>query len=159
MEEINVHGCIFGDGIPKVCVPLVKKTAAEIIEEARQIADKKDYGKAATERMKELDREWKKIGYSGRENNNALWDEFNEVKESFWQVKKNFAISRISSELEGKKKQLDSLKRKLEDAEYRIKIAANPTMKEDAEIEYRNRLREIDSLEAEIESDEARING
>ena len=51
------------------------------------------------------------------------------------------------------------LKRKLEDAEYRIKIAANPTMKEDAEIEYRNRLREIDSLEAEIESDEARING
>ena len=32
-------------------------------------------------------------------------------------------------------------------------------MKEDAEIEYRNRLREIDSLEAEIESDEARING
>ena len=130
-----------------------------LIEEARQIADKKDYGKAATERMKELDREWKKIGYSGRENNNALWDEFNEVKESFWQVKKNFAISRISSELEGKKKQLDSLKRKLEDAEYRIKIAANPTMKEDAEIEYRNRLREIDSLEAEIESDEARING
>ena len=130
-----------------------------LIEEARQIAEKKDYGKNATERMKELDREWKKIGYSGRENNNALWDEFNEVKESFWQVKKNFAISRISSELEGKKKQLDSLKRKLEDAEYRIKIAANPTMKEDAEIEYRNRLREIDSLEAEIESDEARING
>ncbi|MCI6915016.1 MAG: type I 3-dehydroquinate dehydratase [Lachnospiraceae bacterium] len=37
MEEINVHGCIFGDGIPKVCVPLVKTTAAEIIEEARQI--------------------------------------------------------------------------------------------------------------------------
>ena len=130
-----------------------------LIEEARQIAEKKDYGKNATERMKELDREWKKLGYSGRENNNALWDEFNEVKESFWQVKKSFMISRISNELEGKKKQLESLKRKLEDAEFRIKIAANPSMKEDAEIEYRNRQRDIDSLEAEIEADEERING
>ena len=68
-------------------------------------------------------------------------------------------ISRISNELEGKKKQLESLKRKLEDAEFRIKIAANPSMKEDAEIEYRNRQRDIDSLEAEIEADEERING
>ena len=30
---------------------------------------------------------------------------------------------------------------------------------EDAEIEYRNRQRDIDSLEAEIEADEERING
>lgn len=129
----------------------------KLIEEARAIAEKKDYGRAPTERMKELDREWKTAGYSGRDTNNALWDEFTEIKEGFWAVKKNFAVSRISSELENKKKQLESLKKKLEDAEYRIKIATNPGMREDAEIEYRNRLREIDSLEAEIESDEERI--
>lgn len=129
----------------------------KLIEEAKEIADKKDYSKAPTERMKELDREWKTLGYSGREMNNTLWDEFSEVKESFWAVKKNYAISRISDGLEGKKKQLESLKKKLEDAEYRIKIAANPGMKEDAEIEFRNRQREVDSLEAEIEADEERI--
>ena len=129
----------------------------KLIEEAREIADKKDYSKAPTERMKELDKEWKTLGYSGRDMNNALWDEFSEVKESFWAVKKDFALSRISNELEGKKKQLESLKKKLEDVEFRIKIATNPGMKEDAEIELRNRQREIDSLEAEIESDEERI--
>lgn len=129
----------------------------KLIAEAKEIADKKDYSKAPTERMKELDKEWKTLGYSGKDMNNALWDEFSEVKESFWAVKKNYAISRISDELEGKKKQLESLKKKLEDAEYRIKIAANPGMKEDAEIEFRNRQREVDSLEAEIEADEERI--
>ncbi|MGM9942114.1 MAG: DUF349 domain-containing protein [Bulleidia sp.] len=133
------------------------ETKKKLIEEARAIVEKKDYGRAATDRMKALDKEWKAAGYSGRDTNNPLWDEFTEVKESFWSVKKNFAVSRISSELETKKKQLDSLKKKLEDAEYRIKIATNPGMKEDAEIEYRNRLREIDSLEAEIEDDEERL--
>ena len=129
----------------------------KLIEEAAEISAKKDYSKNATERMKQLDKEWRTIGFSGKDLNDKLWDEFNEAKEVFWDAKKSAALKRISAGLEAKELQLNDLKKKLEDAEYRIKIAPNPAMKNDAEIEHRNRLAEIDQLEAEIEADKKRL--
>lgn len=37
MEQVTVHGCTFGDGIPKICVPIVGRTKEEILDQAQQI--------------------------------------------------------------------------------------------------------------------------
>ncbi len=37
MEPVVVHGCKFGDGIPKICVPIIGRSASEIIKEAEFI--------------------------------------------------------------------------------------------------------------------------
>lgn len=39
MKEITVRGVVFGTGIPKICVPIVGKTAEEILDQAKQICD------------------------------------------------------------------------------------------------------------------------
>ncbi|MFA9377224.1 MAG: type I 3-dehydroquinate dehydratase [Lachnotalea sp.] len=39
MNTITVKNVVLGDGIPKICVPIVAKTKKEIIEEAKSFAD------------------------------------------------------------------------------------------------------------------------
>lgn len=129
----------------------------KLIEEAKAISSKEDYGREATERMKELDKEWRASGYSGKEKNNALWDEFNEAKEVFWAAKKSKAMKKIQDIVDRKKKEEADLKKKIEDLEFRIEIAPNPAMKEDSERELRLRQNELEKLQVSIEEDEKRM--
>ncbi len=130
----------------------------KLISEAKEISDKKEYGKENTERMKELDKEWRAAGYSGKDKNDALWDEFNAAKEVFWDAKKAESLKRIQTIVDRKKKELSDLKKKVEDLEFRIEIAPNPMMKEDCERELHLRESEIDKLTASIEEDEKKLS-
>ena len=38
MKTVTVKNITIGEGIPKICVPLVGVTEAEIVEEARQLS-------------------------------------------------------------------------------------------------------------------------
>lgn len=129
----------------------------ELITEAKNISDQQDYGRTNTERMKELDKEWRAAGYSGKDQNDALWDEFNKAKEVFWDAKKNNAFKRVQTGIDNKKSQLADIKKKIEDLEFRMTIAPNPAMKDDIENELYLRKSEEEKLEAEIEDDEKKF--
>ena len=58
-----------------------------IIAEAAAILEKKDFAKAATDAMRNLDVRWKEAGYAGKDSNDSLWDEFKAVKNKFWDAK------------------------------------------------------------------------
>ena len=133
------------------------ETKKKLIEEAKEISAKNDYGRANTDRMKELDKEWRAAGYSGKDQNDALWDEFNQSKEVFWDAKKNHAMKRIQSGIDAKQKELDETKKKIEDLEYRMEIAPNPAMKEDIQNELYLRKSELDQLQDEIDEEAGRL--
>lgn len=130
----------------------------KLIEEAKEISDKKDYGRETTERMKELDKEWRAAGYSGKEKNDALWDAFNKAKEVFWDAKKTESLKKIQNIVDRKKAELADLKKKIEDLEFQIEIAPNPDMREDWERELQMRENEANRLESSIEDDEAKLS-
>ena len=90
--------------------------------------------------------------------NDALWDAFNEAKEVFWSAKKSESLKKIQNIIDRKKNELESLKKKIEDLQFRIEIAPNPNMKEDFERELHLKENEMDKLEASIAEDEKKIS-
>lgn len=76
-----------------------------LIDEAKEISAKQDYSKETTERMKQLDVEWREAGYSGKDTNDKLWDEFKAAKDVFWNGKHESSQERFK-ELIAKKEDL-----------------------------------------------------
>ena len=58
---------------------------SELIQTASAITATLDYSNANAEKMKDLDRQWKEIGFCGKDNEKKLWEAFSEAKESFWE--------------------------------------------------------------------------
>lgn len=65
-----------------------------ILQEATAIANSCDYSQENTNRMKNLDAEWKNAGSAGRENEEQLWNLFQQAKTSFWEGKRRYAEQR-----------------------------------------------------------------
>ena len=130
-----------------------KEKKRALIEEAKQITATEDYGRDNTDRMKELDKEWKTAGFSGKADNDRLWDEFTEAKEAFWDAKRGEINKRSEAALERKEAEAAQLKKEIEDLEFKITI----TTKVDAKYELENSVdRKKDRLDA-VEADIANI--
>lgn len=104
------------DADRKVSIDAKKK----LIEEAKEIADKKDYSKETTERMKQLDVEWKAIGYSGKNDNDRLWDEFKAAKDVFWNAKHENSQERFKNLIDQKDEKIKSMREQVEELEERV---------------------------------------
>ena len=92
-----------------------------LIEEAKTIAATKDYGREKTDRMKVLDKEWRAAGYSGSDQNDALWDTFTQAKEVFWNGKREDSQKRLQEAYDHKKSQLPIVREeinRLQEQEY-----------------------------------------
>ena len=122
-----------------------------LIEEAAAITAEKNYSKEKTERMKALDREWKTAGYSGKNDNDRLWDEFCKAKEEFWSAKKAIADKRFQDQIDSRLAKVEELNKQIEDLEYRMTIVPKPAMKKDLETSVYLKKGEIESVEKEIE--------
>ena len=129
-----------------------------LIEEAKKIAATGIFSKDNTERMKQLDKEWKTAGYSGKDNNDKLWNEFSVAKESFWDAKKSVATKRIQEQIDAKEAEITALKKSIEDLEYRITIAPNPNMKDDIERSIYLKKSEINDLQGQIDDLQAKLD-
>ncbi len=81
-----------------------------LIVKAKELAEKVDYSQETTEAMKQLDVEWKKLGYSGREDNDKLWDEFKAAKDVFWNAKHEDSQKRLTSLIDRKEEQIKNLR-------------------------------------------------
>lgn len=86
-----------------------------LIEEAKAIAEEKDYSKEKTNRMKALDQEWRKAGYSGKDENDSLWDEFTKAKEVFWAAKREDNQRRFQEIIDRKSATIKKLRDEIEE--------------------------------------------
>lgn len=109
------------------------ETKQKLIEEAKIIVEKNDFSRNATEKMKDFDKKWREAGYSGKDINDTLWDTFTKTKEAFWAGKKKIFTKAVEADLEKAENELKKLDREIEDLEYRLEVAPNPTMKKDVE--------------------------
>lgn len=100
---------------------------SQLVQEATSIASRCEYSSQSTERMKALGREWKNIGFAGKEDNDRLWELFRNANDSFWAGKKtqsaqkqqewrtktNAAISRKREQISNLENQISKLRMKM----------------------------------------------
>ncbi|MBR2670149.1 MAG: DUF349 domain-containing protein [Solobacterium sp.] len=86
-----------------------------LIEEVRKIVENADFSKDITERMKEIDKEWKAAGFSGKEINDALWETFKEVKNQFWDAKHANSQDRFREIISRKEDTLKKIRTEIDD--------------------------------------------
>ena len=71
--------------------------------------------------MKALDKEWRVAGYSGSDQNDALWATFTQAKEVFWNGKREDSQKRLQEAYDHKKSQLPIVREeinRLQEQEY-----------------------------------------
>lgn len=61
---------------------LEKKKA--LVEEAKAVNESQNYSKENTEKMKSLSADWKQIGFCGKENEDAIWNEFRGIMDDYF---------------------------------------------------------------------------
>ena len=92
-----------------------KKSA--LIAEAKEIVEGGDFTKEKTDRMKELDKEWRNAGYSGKDDNDRLWNEFTAVKDEFWNGKRSENKKRFQEIIDRKNSTINSMKEQINELE------------------------------------------
>lgn len=85
----------------------------ELITKAKEIVDSGDLGKENTEKMKSFDVEWKAAGYSGRKENDRIWETFKEIKEQFWAAKHKANQDRFQEILNHKEQLVETLRKEI----------------------------------------------
>lgn len=79
----------------------------QLIEEAKALKDSEDFHKTS-EAYKALQNQWRSLGYSGKVENDRLWEEFSEINDYFFNRRKEFYAeqSQLRDEAKEKKEKL-----------------------------------------------------
>lgn len=85
----------------------------ELIEKATQIRDSKEYTKENADLMKKLDELWKEAGYSGKEDNDRLWETFRAIKNAFWDARHEESEKQLMEAIQRREERLKSLREEL----------------------------------------------
>lgn len=86
-----------------------KQVKKELIEEAKTLVDSEDFAKTSA-KFRELMDKWKAVGSAGKQHENKLWDEFNEVRQKFYDRRNAYY-----EELHGKQDENYNAKKALSD--------------------------------------------
>ena len=119
----------------------------ELVVKAQEILDTNEYTIDNTKKFKDLNVEWKKIGFCGRENEQNVWDKFNGIAEKYF--------NNLKSISEEKKNQwTDRLENVIEDKKDRISKTQNSIDRLNNELIGAISERKIEDIKAEIEDKE-----
>lgn len=66
------------------------KAKKALIDEAKQIASSIDFTRENTQRMKELQQEWREIGSCGHKKENDLWKQFREAMDTYFENRRTY---------------------------------------------------------------------
>lgn len=140
------------------------KSKQELIEKAKAIVEQNAYSREYSDKLKELSAAWKEVGFSGRDKEEKLWNEFkgtldtyyaglkafNEQKHTDWLNRMESVKNRKVDMIEKQKKQLTWMERELTSV---IGEAAFEEMQLDIE----DKKAFIEQLEAELKELEDKI--
>lgn len=140
------------------------KSKQELIEKAKAIVEENAYSRENSDKLKELSAAWKEVGFSGRDKEEKLWNEFkgtldtyyaglkafNEQKHTDWLNRMESVKNRKVDMIEKQKKQLTWMERELTSV---IGEAAFEEMQLDIE----DKKAFIEQLEAELKELEDKI--
>lgn len=103
-----------------------------LADEAQEIARTMEFSKENLERMSAIGKEWKEIGYAGRDSEDALWNRLREAEDSFWNEKRSRDgqrhqewKQRLVEALERKNKQVSDLEEQISYLEGKLENVEN----------------------------------
>lgn len=67
---------------------VAKKQA--LIKQARIVLANSEFTKEEADKLNQLRKEWKEIGFAGKENEDALWNEFNGIINKYYEEKRSY---------------------------------------------------------------------
>ena len=114
-----------------------ERTAAEakraIVDEAKAICDAEEYTRENSDRMRQLNDEYKAAGYAGKPANDTLWQEFRAAQNAYWDAnsahrdqQRRERTERLTEAVERKSGQIEHLKDQNETLTTRLESTLNP---------------------------------
>ncbi len=145
-----------------------RKTAAEakqrLIDQARQLAQGNDFGREATERAKQLDRDWKSTGFAGKELGDRLWKEFTTAKEEFWDKRRAHNdqrheewLQRTRDAIDRRKQRIANLQEQIDRLQDRLNHAYATDHVEEMQERLDDRKEALAQVEAEVRDMESQL--
>lgn len=129
-----------------------------LVKEAQSLADAGDYSNYVSNRMKELNTEWKNTGFCGKEGD-KLWESFHAAQDKFWQGKKAQNAERMNDRKEKLHEAIDRRREKIAHIEennkkLRDRLTFTSVEEKKAQIEgwIAENIEKIKALKAEIDS-------
>ncbi len=108
----------------------------EIVDEAARIAEAAEYTRENSDRMRQLDKDYKAIGFAGKPANDTLWAEFTAARNSYWSGNSAFMdeqrkrrSDRLQEVVERKADQIEHLKSQNETLTTRLGSTLDPEKK------------------------------
>lgn len=140
------------------------KSKQELIEKAKAIVEQNAYSRENSDKLKELSAAWKEVGFSGRDKEEKLWNEFkgtldtyyaglkafNEQKHTDWLNRMESVKSRKVDMIEKQKKQLTWMERELTSV-------IGESAFEEMQLDIEDKKAFIEQLEAELKELEDKI--
>ena len=140
------------------------KSKQELIEKAKAIVEENAYSRENSDKLKELSAAWKEVGFSGRDKEEKLWNEFkgtldtyyaglkafNEQKHTDWLNRMESVKSRKVDMIEKQKKQLTWMEREL------TSVSGEAAF-EEMQLDIEDKKAFIEQLEAELKELEDKI--
>jgi hypothetical protein len=109
------------------------KAKGEIVAEAKAIAESQEYTREHSDRMRQLDKDYKAIGFAGKPANDTLWAEFSAAKNAYWagnnellDQRRKQRSERLQEVVERKHDQIEHLKTQNETLTTRLGSTLNP---------------------------------
>lgn len=126
-----------------------------LADEAEALSAGEDYGSFVSDRMRELNEEWKKTGYCGKEGD-AAWERFHAAQNKFWQSKKEINAARMTDRKEKLEEAVERRQekiKKIEENNLKLKERLSTTADEEKKSQIEGWIRENDEKIAEIQSE------
>lgn len=135
---------------------LEKKNA--LIEAAKEIVASGNLDKDNTDKMKALDVDWKAAGYSGRKDNDRIWEEFKAVKEQFWNAKHNANKERFQEVLNHKESLAETLRKEINDLQEEVFQVNDYEEVHEMERQIDRKKSMLEQIKADIEDLKTKVN-
>ncbi|MBO7674753.1 MAG: DUF349 domain-containing protein [Atopobiaceae bacterium] len=129
----------------------------EIVAEAKAIAESEEYTRENSDRMRQLDKDYKAIGFAGKPANDTLWEEFSAAKNAYWAAnnahldeRRRQRAERLQEVMDRKEDQIEHLKTQNETLTARLGSTLNPEKLEQIKRWIAQNEERVDDLEDDI---------
>jgi len=139
---------------------------AKLIEEAKALVEAGVFTKENTERVKQLNTEWKAIGFAGKDKEDALWKEFRGAADAYFDGLKAYNQSKhdqwLAKMQDAKNRKLELIqkqKRQLKWMEQEVSSLLSQSAVDDMKESIEDKKAFIAELEADLADLDKKING
>ena len=140
------------------------KSKQELIEKAKAIVEQNAYSRENSDKLKELSAAWKEVGFSGRDKEEKLWNEFKGTLDTYYAGLKAFNeqkhtdwLNRMESVKNRKVDMIEKQKKQLAWMERELTSVIGEAAFEEMQLDIEDKKAFIEQLEAELKELEDKI--